>query len=65
MDTDYNPKRLAQIAFVVLVLLGGLMVLLPFLATILVAAVVCISTWPVYTYLLRAVGGRDVQFAYH
>lgn len=60
MDTDYNPKRLAQTAFVVLVLLGGLMVLLPFLATILVAAVVCISTWPVYTYLLRAVGGRDI-----
>ena len=60
MDTDYNPKRLAQIAFVVLVLLGGLMVLLPFLATILVAAVVCITTWPVYTYLLRAVGGRGI-----
>lgn len=60
MDTDYNTKRLAQIAFVVLILLGGLLVLLPFFATILVAAVVCITTWPFYTYLLRAVGGRDV-----
>ena len=63
MDTDYNIKRLAQIAFVVVVLLGGLMVLLPFLATILVAAVVCITTWPFYTYLLRAVGGRDTTAA--
>ena len=60
MDTDYNPKRLAQIAFVVLVLLGGLTVLLPFFATILVAAVVCITTWPVYRYLLRALRGRDI-----
>jgi predicted PurR-regulated permease PerM len=60
MDTDYNTKRLAQIVFVVLILLGGLMVLLPFFATILVAAVVCITTWPVYARLLRAVHSRDV-----
>jgi predicted PurR-regulated permease PerM len=60
MDTDYNTKRLAQIIFVVLIVLGGIMVLLPFFATLLVAAVVCISTWPVYARLLRAVGGRDV-----
>lgn len=60
MDTDYNAKRLAQISFVVLVLLGGLMVVLPFLATILVAAVVCITTWPAYAYLLRAVRGHNI-----
>jgi len=63
MQTEYNPKRLAQIGFVILVLIGGLMVLLPFLATILVAAVVCITTWPLYRHLLRAVGGRDVLAA--
>ncbi len=63
MNTDYNPKHLAQTTFVVLILLGGLMVLLPFFATILVAAVVCITTWPAYTYLLRTVGGRNILAA--
>jgi len=63
MDTYYNPKRLAQIAFVILVLIGGLTVLLPFLATMFGAAVLCITTWPVYTRLLRAVRGRNVVAA--
>jgi predicted PurR-regulated permease PerM len=57
-----NEKRIEQIiqftAIVVLVV-GCLMVLRPFLAAILSAAILCFSTWPVYEWLERKLGGRS------
>ena len=42
------------------VLVGGcFLVLRPFLAAILFAAVVCVSTWPLYLRLLRGMKGRQ------
>ena len=48
----------AQIAVVFLLVAGCLLVLLPFLAATLFAAVICVSTWPIYLWLLREMKGR-------
>ena len=57
-----NEKRIEQViqvtAIVVLVV-GCLMVLRPFLAGILSAAILCFSTWPVYEWLERKLRGRS------
>ncbi|MDR3055373.1 MAG: AI-2E family transporter [Zoogloeaceae bacterium] len=59
----HNPKQLTQISLVTLLILGCLLVLYPFLAAVLFAAVVCITTWPVYARLHRFLGGRDTLAA--
>ena len=54
-------KRIEQIIQVVAVtalVIGCLMVLKPFLAAILSAAILCYATWPVYGLLERRLGGR-------
>lgn len=48
----------ARLAAVVLLLLGCFYVMRPFLAAILFAACVSISSWPLYQFLLRRVKGR-------
>ncbi|MEY2633129.1 MAG: hypothetical protein RIR00_1783 [Pseudomonadota bacterium] len=55
---ENRHKVFAQIAVSTLLLLGGLLVLAPFIAASLFAAVVCISTWPIYARLLRKLNGR-------
>ena len=50
-----NYAYLGAIAFLVI---GCLYVLRPFLAAILFAAAVVISSWPMYTFLLHRMGGR-------
>jgi len=59
----YDPKQLAQISLVTLLILGCLFVLYPFLAAVLFAAVICISTWPVYGWLHGKLGRRDTLAA--
>jgi predicted PurR-regulated permease PerM len=51
---DYYAKMAATVLLVV----GCFLVLRPFLSAILFAAVVCISTWPLYNWLLRKMRGR-------
>lgn len=54
-------KRLdhyARLAAPVLLVVGCFLVLRPFFSAILFAAVVCISTWPLYKLLLRKMRGR-------
>ena len=51
-------RNYTRIAIVVLLTLGCLYVLKPFLAAILFAAAVVISSWPLYLRLLRAMRGR-------
>ncbi len=54
-------KRLEQIIRIVAIaalVIGCLMVLKPFLAALLSAAILCFSTWPVYEWIERRLGGR-------
>ena len=55
----YSPKNLARISLIALLILGCLYVLYPFLAAVLFAAVVCITTWPAYEWLHGRTGRRD------
>jgi len=47
-----DNKRLARITLVALLALGCILILQPLLAAILFAAVVCVTTWPLYAWLL-------------
>ena len=60
---ENRPKQFAQIALVTLLILGCLLVLRSFVAAILFAAVICISTWPLYARLLDKLRGRDALAA--
>lgn len=53
-----TPKQFAQIALVTLLILGCALVLRGFVAAILFAAVICITTWPVYAQLLARLQRR-------
>ena len=60
MFTDSDPKRLAQIALVVLLIVGCIALLLPFIGALLFAFVVWICTWRFYAEkLLPRLGRRD------
>ncbi|HJV91874.1 MAG TPA: AI-2E family transporter [Azonexus sp.] len=60
MFSEENPRRLAQIALVVLLIVGCIAVLLPFIGAVLFAFVVWACTWPYYSEkLLPRLGGRD------
>lgn len=48
---------LAQLAATLILVVGCFMVLRPFLTAILFAAVVCITSWPLYLWLLRKMKG--------
>lgn len=43
-----NTSQLARIAVIAILVFGCMLVLRPFLAAILFAAIVCVSTWPFY-----------------
>jgi predicted PurR-regulated permease PerM len=51
--------RLARITLLALLVLGSALILEPFIAAILFAAVVCITTWPTYAWLLGRLRGRS------
>ncbi|SHH26264.1 AI-2E family transporter [Massilia sp. CF038] len=53
-----SGKNLASIAAITLLGVGCLYVLRPFLAAILFAAAVVISSWPMYLFLLARMNGR-------
>lgn len=60
MIEEQDPKRMAQIALVVLLIIGCIAVLLPFIGAVLFAFVVWICTWRFYAdRLLPVLGGRD------
>lgn len=55
-----DPRRLAQIALVVLLIIGCIAVLLPFIGAVLFAFVVWICTWRWYAgKILPRLGGRE------
>jgi len=49
----------AQLAAVIILVAGCFLVLRPFMTAMLFAAVVCISTWPMYLLLLRKLKNRQ------
>ena len=49
----------AQLAAVIILVAGCFLVLRPFMTAMLLAAVVCVSTWPVYLWLLRKLKNRQ------
>ncbi len=49
----------AQLAVMFTLVAGCFLVLRPFLAAMMLAAVVCVSTWPLYLWLLRRMRGRQ------
>ena len=51
-------EQIVQIVAVAALVVGCLMVLRPFLAAVLSAAILCFSTWPVYKRIERSFGGR-------
>jgi predicted PurR-regulated permease PerM len=57
METSFG-KKYAQLATVLLLALGCVYVLRPFLAAVLFAAAVVISSWPLYQRLLAGMRGR-------
>jgi predicted PurR-regulated permease PerM len=57
--TEKRVEQIIQIVAIVVLVIGCFMVLRPFLAAILSAAILCFSTWPVYEWLERKLGGRN------
>jgi predicted PurR-regulated permease PerM len=57
--TEKRVEQVIQIVAIVVLVIGCFMVLRPFLAAILSAAILCFSTWPVYEWLDRKLGGRS------
>ncbi|MHB1589984.1 MAG: AI-2E family transporter [Sulfuricella sp.] len=49
----------AQLAAVIILAAGCFLVLRPFMTAMLLAAVVCVSTWPLYLWLLRKLKNRQ------
>jgi predicted PurR-regulated permease PerM len=58
-----RSTQYARIALIALLILGCLFVLRPFVAAMLFAAVVCVSTWPFYNWLHKKLKGRDTLSA--
>lgn len=56
MDKRY--EFLAQLSAILILVIGCFLVLKPFIAATLLAAAVCVSTWPLYLWCLRKLGGR-------
>jgi predicted PurR-regulated permease PerM len=52
-------ENFSQLAAVLILVAGCFLVLRPFLAATLFAAVVCVSTWPLYLWLLARMKGRQ------
>jgi predicted PurR-regulated permease PerM len=51
-------EKMAQLAAMVALVVGCLLVLQPFVTALLCAAIVCFSTWPIYQWLEQRLRGR-------
>ncbi len=58
MVTEKRVEQILQVSAIVLLVVGCLLVLRPFLGAILAAAILCFSTWPVYRFIEDRTGGR-------
>lgn len=60
---DAQNTYLLRLAAVILLVVGCVAVLLPFVGTLLLAIVVCVTSWPVYEALLKKLGNRPTLAA--
>jgi predicted PurR-regulated permease PerM len=58
-SAEHRLHQYAQLAAVVIILVGSYLVLHPFIPAILFSAVVCSATWPMYVRLRKALWGRS------
>lgn len=56
-------EQYARIAGIALLVVGCFLVIRPFLAAMLFAAVICLSTWPAYRWVKVRTGGRNTLAA--
>lgn len=63
--TPQRTELEQKLAWIILALLlgGCLLVLLPFLSALIWGTVLCVSSWPLYRRLLKALGGRHTLAA--
>ncbi len=59
MESSSRFEQYARIAVVVLLVVGSFLVIRPFLAAILFAIVLCLSTWPAFAWLRGKLKGRS------
>lgn len=62
-SAEYRLHQYAQLAAVVVVLVGSYLVLNPFIPAILFSAVLCSATWPLYARLRKALWRRSTLAA--
>ena len=60
---DRSIEQILGIGALLLLGIGCIVVLWPFLSALIWAAVLCFSTWPIYTWLERLLGGRRTPAA--
>lgn len=58
-----NTNQVARIALITLLIIGCFLVLRPFMAAILFAAILCVFTWPLYQRVRQRLGHRDALAA--
>ena len=58
MGNEKRIEQVVQVSAIVLLVVGCMVVLKPFLGAILAAAILCFSTWPIYLFIEDKVGGR-------
>ena len=58
LSTSHRVARMAEIVGLALVVVGCFVVLRPFVSSLLWAAILCFSTWPVYLWLEKKLKGR-------
>jgi predicted PurR-regulated permease PerM len=57
-DTDWTPQRILRYAASALLVIASMQVVLPFIGALAWAAIIAISTWPLFNWLTRRVGNR-------
>jgi predicted PurR-regulated permease PerM len=58
MESSSRFEQYARIAVIILLVVGSFLVIRPFLAAVLFAVVLCLSTWPAFAWLRGRLGGR-------
>ena len=58
MDAQARIEQMVVIALLLILAIGCFLVLRPFLSALLWALILSFSTWPLYDWLVRALGGR-------
>ncbi len=58
-----NTNQIARIALIALLIIGCATVLMPFMAAILFATIICLFTWPLYHRIWLRLGKRDTLAA--